>query len=248
MYYLDYVRSRLPARPFKVRLGERFSGFVGGYLANLIAEGMSLVVESVWLIAGQPNDVLKYQGAERRLRQYLAETADQYRARLERAVEIWESGGSTGCIEGELESAGYEGAEVHSPRDWARSPLNHITQFWVYLPFASHADGSTFTLCGTPGALCGSGLLAGDGTPFGGGPLAGSGLAISGQHTAGITASLEVINELRYIAKNFKAGHEVCRQIIVEIDGPICGTGLLAAGGSLCGGTVGLIGTGVAET
>jgi hypothetical protein len=247
MDYLEYIRSRLPARPFKGRLGERFSGFVGGYLANLIAEGVSLVAESVWLIAGQPNDVLKYQGSDRRLRRYLAETDNDYRARLERAVEIWESAGTGACIEDELDSASYEDAEVHSPRDWGRSPVDHITQFWIYLPFASHADGSEFFECGA-GLICGNGHLAGDGTPFGGAPLAGSGLAIAGEHTAGITASLEVINELRYIAKNFKAGHEVCRQIIVEIDGPVCGTGIVCGAGIQAGGTVGVIGTGVAET
>ena len=36
-------------------------------------------------------------------------------------------------------------------------------------------------------------------------------------------------------------------QIIVEIDGPTCGVGLVAGGANKCGGTVGLIGTGVIE-
>lgn len=256
MNYVDYIRSRLPARPFKGRLGERFSEFVGGYMANIIAEGASLVVQSVWLIAGQAADVLGYQGAERRLLRYLVETDEQYRTRLqadplafiENGIEIWEKAGSVDCLEEQFEAAGYTGARVFSPHDWGRTPLNHITQFWVYLPFSSHADGTSFARCGD-GTLCGSGALAGDGTPFGPGPIAGSGHAIAGQHTAGITAPPETIPELRYIAKTFKAGHEVCRQIIVEIDGPVCGTGLFCGTpGLLCGGTTALIGTGVPET
>lgn len=258
--YVEFIAQRLPARPFKGPLGERFSGFVGGFLANLIALGSATAVQALWLIAGQPGDVLSYQGGDRRLRRYIAETDDDdYRERLGRALEIWEEGGTASCLLDQLDSAGYENAEIHTPRDWGRSPLNHISQFWAFLPFASHADGSPFFLCGGvhvgsgTALLCGeAGLVCGDGTPFGPGPLAGSGQAIAGQHTAGITAPPGAINELRYIAKTFKAGDEVCRQIIVEIDGPICGTGLLCGTGGAstpkCGGTVGVIGTGVAET
>lgn len=246
MEYVDFIKSRLPARPFKGRLGERFSGFLGGLMANIIAQGASLVVQSVWLIAGQPADALGYQGSDKRLRRYIVESDDDYRERLEQAFEIWAIGGTAECILGQLEAAGYQDAEIHTPRDWGRSPLNHITQIWAFLPHASHADGSPFSLCGD-GSLCGISEFCGDGTPFGPGPLAGSGLAIAGEHTAGITAPPGAINELRHIVTTFKSGEEVCRQIIVEIDGPICGTGLLAGATHDCGGTVGLIGTGVIE-
>jgi hypothetical protein len=251
--YRELIARRLPARPWKGTLGERFSGLVGGLLADIIALGAATAVQALWLIAGQPSDVLGYQGSDRRLRRYLAEDDEGYRERLGRALEIWESSGTADCLLGELGAAGYESAAVYSPREWDRTPLNHITQIWAFLPFASHADGSSFFLCGG-GALCGaSGVVAGDGTPFDPPRLAGSTPAIAGQHTAGITAAPEVIDELRYIMKTFKAGHEVCRQIIVEIDGPICGTNLFCGtvpnggSGALCGGTVGLIGTGVIE-
>jgi hypothetical protein len=244
--YIDFIASRLPAKPWKGPLGERFVGLVGGMFGNLIAEGASLAIEAFWLIAGQPPDVLTYQGGDKRLRKYLAETFDQYRARLERAVEIWEIGGTEECTEDELTSAGYVGASVRSPLNWTRTPLNWWSEFWIFLPFSSHADGSPVTLCGS-GALCGSGVLAGDGTPFGPPPRCGTTGSIVGQVMCGISGPIERVTELRYIAKNFKAGENVCRQIIVEIDAPTCGVGLLAGASHLCGGTQSYIGTGVIE-
>lgn len=248
--YRDYIASRLPARPWKGRLGERFVGVVGGLFGDLMATGASLVVQALWLIAGQPADALSYQGSDKRLRRYLAESDDDYRARLERALEIWEIGGTADCIEGELDWAGYAGATVHSPRDWTRTPLDHITQFWVYLPLNSHLDGAPGegALCGL-GFVCGDPLLrCGDGVIFGAAPRCGTTGSIVGQVMCGIQGPVERVMELRHIARQFKAGHEVCRQIIVEVDAPICGTGLTADDGSRCGGSVGLIGTGVIES
>lgn len=253
MNYVQFIASRLPARPFRGRYGERFAGLIGGLLSDLIAEGASLVIQSVWLIAGQPADALSYIGSDKRLRRYLVETDEQYRARIDvdpltfvdRGIEIWEKGGSNDCLEEQLEAAGYAGGRIFSPRDWDRPPHNHITQFWAFLPFTSHADGTPFHRAGD-GSLCGS-ATCGDGTPFTAPTRAGSTASIAGQHIAGITASAEVIEELRHIVRQFKSGNEVCRQVIVEIDAPTCGSGIFCNDGHKCGGTLGLIGTGVIE-
>src|SRR5688572_20193571 len=113
-----------------------------------MSKGASVAMQAVWLITGQPEDAWSHLGNDRRLRRYIVETGEQYRARLERAIEIWEAGGSQECLEEQLAAAGYEEAQVHSPLDWGRTPLDWPTQHWVFIPRQSHLDGSPFHLCG----------------------------------------------------------------------------------------------------
>jgi hypothetical protein len=211
--------------------------------------GASLAMQGVWLINGQPPDALPHLGNDRRLRRYIVETDEDYRARLERAVEIWESGGAAPCIIGELNSASYEESQVHSPLDWVRTPLDWPSQIWVFLPRQAHLDGTPFHFCGA-GVSAGSGAaICGTGTTFKPPKRVGSADAVVGSHLIGITGPIEHIVELQHIVKTFKAGHEVCRQIVIEIHGHTAGTGVLAGGSAaICGGALAYIGTGVPET
>ena len=245
--YIDFIASRLPARPYRGRLAAAFSGFIGGVFGNLLASGSSLAVQALWLIAGQPTDVLSHLGADRRLRKYISETLEQYRARLEQAVEIWESGGTAACIEGQLDAAGYAGASVHSPLDWGRSPLDWPSQIWAFLPREAHLSGEPFHRAGA-GVLCGSGAVAGTGTIFKRPRRVGEAGVMVGSHTIGLQAPRDRIAELQHIVRTFKAGHEVARQILIELDGHAAGSGALAGAGNLCGGEVVAIGMGVPET
>lgn len=245
--YIDLILSRLPAKPFKGTLAEGFAGIVSGLMANLMAEGASIAMQALWLIPGQPEDNFGYAGAHKGLFRYIAETAEQYRARLENAVALWEQGGSEELLEGQLAAAGYVGSSMHSPLDWGRSPLNWPTQIWGVLPREAHLDGSPYHRAGA-GVLAGSAAaVCGTGTIFKQPKKLGSSDAVIGGHLIGITGPIERVVELQRIIKTFKAGHEVARSILIEVDGHTCGGGALAGSGEICGGTTVAIGMGVAE-
>ncbi len=244
--YVDLIASRLPSLPFRGRMGERFAGLIGGLTMNLVAEAASYAIQALWLIKGQPEDDLNYAGAYKSLFRYISETAEQYRQRLENAVALWETGGSEDLLEGQYAAAGYVGTTLHSPLDWGRSPLNWPTQIWGFLPREAHLDGSLFHRAGA-GALAGAPTsICGTGTFFKHATVLDTGALIDG-HLIGITGPIERVVEVQRIIKTFKAGHEVARSILIEVDGHACGGGALAGAGELCGGAVVAIGMGVAE-
>lgn len=228
--------------------GQRLVGLLVGLVADLTQEGAARALQAVYLIAGQPGDALPLQGEERRLRRYIAETLEAYRTRLASFMTIWEAGGSHDCIAGQYEAAGYEDAEVHSPLDWNRAPLNWPSEIWPYLPRSGLVDGSPFHLCGS-GVLAGSPeAICGNGTPFDKPHRIGATDVLVGNHLVGIDAAPELVDELRYIAKNFKAGHEIVPQILLALWGHAAGTGAICGDpGVVCGGEVVGVGTGGPE-
>jgi hypothetical protein len=197
--------------------GEKLQGTIAGLLWDLIAQGSTDAARSPWLSLGleQPTDALPVMADERGLFKYLNETDAQWQARLRDAWEIWDGAGGEVELLAQLTAAGY-GAEVHSPVDWpARPPLNWPSQFWVLLTTAA---------------------------PFGAPALAGA--AVAGEHLCGVSGPIEHIAQIRNIVNTFRAGHVVCRQIIVRVSGTICGSGALV-GDHLCGGVNAYISTGV---
>lgn len=226
--------------------GQRLVGLLIGLVWDLTQEGAARALQAFYLIAGQPTDALPLQGEERRLRRYIRETSEQYRARLAQFMTIWESAGNAACIEGQYEAAGYVGAEVHSPLDWARSPDDWPSEFWVYLARAGLLDGSGFHFCGGGVTAGSAGAVCGTGTPFDTPRRLGASDAQVGGHLIGITADAALVDELRHIARNFKAGHEIVPQILLELWGHTCGTTGIA-GTAVCGGEGVAIGTGGPE-
>jgi hypothetical protein len=216
--YREFVK-RISPTVLAAGWGEKMQGVIAGLVWDMIAEGATLSAQSPWLSLGpeQPLDALPVQSDERNLFRYLNETDQQWQARLLRAWEIWDRGGAEVELDAQLLAAGYE-AEQHSPVDWTRTPLNWPSQFW---------------------------LLLTDPGPFGPPELAGA--AIAGQHLCGVSGPPEHVAQIRNIVGTFRAGHVVCRQIIIQVSGTICGTGELA-GSHLCGGVQAFIGTGVVET
>jgi hypothetical protein len=241
--YRDIVYQWSP-RVLRGYWGQRLTGLLVGLVWDLTQEGAARALQAFYLIAGQPGDALPLQGEERRLRRYIRETTEQYRTRLAQFMTIWESAGNDDGIEGQYEAAGYVGAEVHSPLDWNRSPLDWPSEFWVYLPRAGLVDGSAFHFCGAGVAAGSAGAVCGTGTPFA--PAHRIGTAVVGSHLIGIKADPLLVDELRYIAKNFKAGHEIVPQILLELWGHTCGTTGIAGTARCGGGGVG-IGTGGPE-
>lgn len=223
--YVQFVR-RITPTVLLGTMGERLSGFLLGLLWDIYAQGASEAVLSPLLTrVEQPPDALPVIADERNLAKYIAENDLQWQARLQSAWEIWEKGGSLSLIEEQLAAAGYTGASVHSPLDWGRSPLDWPSQFWIFLPADAH-DG-----------------IFGDASVCG--------VAVAGEHLCGISGPSERVAELRYIAQNFKAGEDVCRQILVEVgDAHVCGSGDLAGDSTICGGSgsVQAIGTGIPPT
>lgn len=220
--YREFIK-RLSPTVLSSGWGERLQGTIAGLVWDVIADGGTNAVKSPWLtlLTQQPIDALPVIADERKLFRYLVETDEQWQARLDRAWEIWEAGGSENEIEAQLAAAGYV-AELHSPVDWNRSPVDWPSQFWVLLT--------------DPG-------------PFGAAAIVGEPTTIAGQHLCGVSGPKENVAEIRNIIATFKAGHVVCRQIIILLgDGAICGTGE-TAGDHLCGGGgVAFIGTGIQPT
>jgi hypothetical protein len=213
--YVDLIRRVSPT----VMLGywgERLHGTLSGLMWDWAAQGASEAVLAPLLTRPQqPPDALPVIANERGLAKYIVEDDLDWQTRLLSAWDLWENGGSETLIELQLNTAGYVGAVVESPLTWGRSPVDWPSQFWIYLPQGAH-----------------NGL-------FSSAPIAG--VAIAGQHLCGITGPSENVAELRYIAQNFRPADEVCRQIIVELDGPTCPHPTPQT----CGGEQVFIGTGI---
>lgn len=213
--YREFIK-RISPTVLSAGWGEKLQGTLAGLVWDMIAAGATESARSPWLSLGldQPEDALPIVADERGLFRYLNETEAQWQARLANAWEIWDRAGGETELLAQLAAAAYV-AEAYSPVDWTRSPLNWESQFWVLLT---------------------------DAGPFGAAPLAGA--AIEGQHLCGVSGPVEHVAQVRNIVSTFRAGHVVCRSIIVRITGTICGTGELA-GAHLCGGTQAQIGTGI---
>lgn len=196
--------------------GEKLQGTIAGLVWDMIGQGSTDAARSPWLSLGleQPTDALPVVADERGLFKYLNETDAQWQARLQNAWDIWDRAGGEVETLAQLTAAGYT-AVIHSPVTWSRAPVNWPSQFWVLLTNPA---------------------------PFGAPAVAGA--AVAGQHLCGVSGPIEHVAQIRNIVNTFRAGHVVCRQVIVAVSGTICGTGALA-GSHLCGGVTAYISTGV---
>ena len=243
--YEDYAGKRLSPTRVAGYWGQRLLRTIAGSVWSLLAQGATNAVKAAWLTPDQPNDALDPIAEERHLPQYLSETITAWRLRLVAAWDIWTAGGAAQLIAAQYAAAGYVGTQVHDPFDWNRDPYNWISQFWVYLPRSAHQTGTPHRagvgdICGAPTSICGYK------SPFAPGKRAGASDAVCGQHLCGISGDVHRIVELRNIAENFRPGHVVCRQIVIELDSSVCGSGVLA-GSHRCGGTTATIGLGATQ-
>ena len=213
----EVIAELLPGIPFQ----NEWSGKLTQYTALLqdgVSQGVDEAIRCAWLAEEtSPDDALPLVGRERNMPRYPAETVGGYRARLLGAWDAWEYAGNETGIMGQMNALGLT-ATLYTEAEWERGPLWEgqlwKSQFWLLLD----ADQGF----GAP-AECGGGAVCGDGSVCG------------VTYTGTLGTALEVVAALRYIVKKWKAGPEICREVIAS-SGEICGDGSLAGDGSLCGG------------
>lgn len=174
-------------------VGERWRGAIGVALDGL-AQGSREALVRTWLRRGQPiaNDTLAALGQQRNLEWYPGESAQQYRARVDRAWVDWRGAGGPQTLVEQLAAAGYPGAKVlyqWSPDLPVPDPPDWWSQFWVYFPHGTHTVSGETAKWGE--------FEWGDGTVWG--PL-------------GLTRPQIVL--LRGIVRKWKPGNWICRGLL----------------------------------
>ncbi len=125
--YLQFVRRVVPT-VLRTEPGRRLVGTCAMF-SNMVAEAGTQAVRAAWIgdSKGPAYDALKPAGNELSLPRYPVESWSQYHARLQRAWEDWQHAGHDSSVVGQLETAGFPGAEIYSALSWGwptRPPWN----------------------------------------------------------------------------------------------------------------------------
>lgn len=199
--YTRFVQRINQQLVLRTEVGVRLIGSIG-VLVDELLEGAAQAVRAAWVgdSVGPAADALSAAGEEMSLPRYPRESAAQYEARLERAWDDWPYAGHESSIIGQLESAGFPGAEIYTPADWPLTGLpDWWSQFWVFFPAGTHS-------------------VTADGPPYGSFDW---GYAAFGP--VGITPA--DLFAMRQIILKFKPAHYICSGLIFEISGFSYGTG-----------------------
>lgn len=200
--YTRFVQRINQQLVLRTEVGVRLIGSIG-VLVDELLEGATQAVRAAWVgdSVGPAADALSAAGEEMSLPRYPRESNEQYEARLERAWDDWPYAGHESSILGQLEAAGFPGAEIYTPADWPLTGLpDWWSQFWVFFPAGTHSVTAAAPEVGS--------FTVGDGTLIG--PV--------GLSQADLFA-------IRRIVKKFKPGHYICSGVIFEISGWTIGTG-----------------------
>jgi hypothetical protein len=138
--FRDYVARILP-RPFAGALSAGWFGVLHGMTGDLLAQGMTDALRSVWLKDEKsPDDVLPMIGNERGMIRYPSEGASNHRARLIKAWAAYEFAGAAESIEAQLAAAGYPGkVTFFTGRDGPLGfPAPYWSQFWITFAVGTH--------------------------------------------------------------------------------------------------------------
>lgn len=137
----DYLHSILPEfakneDDLKLLIGSL------GFAADLVADMQTTAIYSGFLAAScQPDDILPDIGTERgSMFRYPVETAEQYRARLQNAIEIWDYAATEQCVCSQLAIAGIPGCRIvlHEDRVGPRGEdPPYLSQYWISIPRSS---------------------------------------------------------------------------------------------------------------
>lgn len=185
--------------------GRKFIG-LSGVLMDFTMEAATQAVRANWVSdsIGPAADGLTAIGDEYSLPKYPRETNSEYELRLERAWEDWPTAGHEDTILGQLEAAGFPGAEIYYATDWPLTGLpDWWSQFWIFFPAGTH-------------------------TVTGAGPVVGGFTVGDGSSVGVVGLSLQDIAAIRAIIKKFKPAHYICSGVVFEISGWTVGTGHLA--------------------
>src|SRR5690606_19196330 len=233
MTYRSFVRRIVPT-VLRTDPGRRLVG-IAALVVDALASAASQAVRASWIgdRKGPAYDALKPAGSELSLPRYAVESWDQSHAPLERASEDWQHAGHETSLIGQLEAAGFPGAEIYSALSFGwptRPPLNWPndvfpqafwwSKFWVFFPEGTHS-------------VTGAGPLAGDGHSAGDPGLVAGPVGLSAPQ----------MRPIRSILRKFKPGHWRGMQILFEIVGPTAGTGHVAGEpGLVAGGQAAVMG------
>ena len=231
--YLQFVRRVVPT-VLRTEPGRRLVGTFAMF-ANMVAEAGTQAVRASWIgdSKGPAHDALRPAGNELSLPRYPVESWSQYHSRLQRAWEDWQHAGHDSSLTGQLETAGFPGAQIYSalsfgwptrpPLNWPNDVLPQAfwwSKFWVCFPAGTHSVTA-------PGPIAGDGHAAGD-----------------PELTAGPVGIAPVqADTIRSIVRKFKPGHWRGMQVVFEIIGPTAGTGHVAGeAGLVAGGQTAVMG------
>ncbi|MGB0963974.1 MAG: hypothetical protein ACPGVY_14910 [Mycobacterium sp.] len=163
------------------------------------------------LVAHSGPEALEMTGRERLMPRYLDETDTAYAARLQDAWDLWAAAGTAAGMIAQFAAAGWSGVEIYTSTQW---PLRHVAGWWsqwfLFFPEGTHSWTGPNTY--------------GDGHTYGDGATYGS------------SATVGEVQRIRGILGLWKAGHEICREVVIEITGPTYGTGHTYGDGSVYGG------------
>lgn len=186
-----------------------------GMMKDAIADGaMAAVRARIVMLA--PDDGLAYLGADLQIERGPGESADSYRARLQRAIPAWEKAGSDAGVVEQLAAIGLTArVKRNNQWDWDGHPGNVApwwARMWVIIdrpnPFG-------------PPLVCGGGAVCGDGS------------------LCGMTdVSADLVALIRRIVKKWTSSHaRVVNVIVMTSDGWLCGDGHTCGSGGTCGGS-----------
>lgn len=218
--FTRWLRDTLAPPVLRGRFGSALSATIGAAMDDVRTRAIDAV--RVRLPKYAPTDALAFHGNDRLLERYPAESDAMYRARLERAFEVWSGAGTYSGVIGALAAAGFD-AQVFdvwtapswwagtTGRAWPPKPRTPKPSWWdaYMLPYPP-ADGDTlwwslfWVEITAPGPLGWQPRLWGDGHEFGDGATWGS------------TATAAQVQFVREIIRKWKSAHGVCESIFVR--------------------------------
>jgi hypothetical protein len=189
----NFVDTAKAIRPGWLSLfwGERLTGTLWGFFADLIAQAASEAVAAPWLRSPtSPGDALGPAGADANIERAPGETLAQYRSRLLDKWRLWQEAATVLFARNALAPFGVPEDEITliAKRDWEPDGNEESwSRFWVHLdnpsPWSELVIGA-FTL--------------GDGS------------------TVGSTATLEQVCAVVFFLSKWKSAHEVGVYVIVD--------------------------------
>ncbi len=153
-----------------------------------------------------PADALSDLGDERHIEQYPGDTTDTYRARVLLAWDLWQQGGTAAAIIAALTSIGFTSVRIYTANGSAMpgegvwppdSDASNWSRFWVLID-VSGSESNPFDW---------QRVLWADGHKYGAG------------WTWGSTATRGQVQLVRRVVLTWKAAHEVCAGIYIDLPG-----------------------------
>lgn len=187
----------------RARVGAAWRGAVGALLDWYLDVAKQAV--KARHVQTSPEDGLAEIGRERSIERYPADTLATYRARLLLAWDLWQQGGTAAGIIAALNAAGFGSVAIYTalgaaPPGEAVWPPDGNTANWSR--FWVHIDATAV-----------------GGNPFNWAAVTWGSLNWGAGWTWGSTATAEQIALVRRVVRLWKAAHEVCAGLLIDLPG-----------------------------